>query len=70
MYRHSGSGAWGRRTLLAGLLPLPIGYAIARYRLFDLGLAMRRAITARRICADGMLEAFVGSARDQTFGVG
>ena len=33
-------------------------------------LAMRRAITARRICADGMLEAFVGSARDQTFGVG
>jgi hypothetical protein len=23
-------------------------------------LAMRRAITARRICADGMLEAFVG----------
>ena len=26
-------------------------------------LAMRRAITARRICADGMLEAFVGSTR-------
>ena len=26
-------------------------------------LAMRRAITARRICADGMLEAFVTSAR-------
>jgi len=26
-------------------------------------LAMRRAITARRICADGMLEAFVGTAR-------
>jgi pyrroloquinoline quinone (PQQ) biosynthesis protein C len=23
-------------------------------------LAMRRAITARKICADGMLEAFVG----------
>jgi len=26
-------------------------------------LAMRRAITARRICADGMLEAFVGPTR-------
>ena len=26
-------------------------------------LAMRRAITARRICADGMLEAFVGETR-------
>jgi len=26
-------------------------------------LAMRRAITARRICADGMLEAVVGSTR-------
>jgi hypothetical protein len=26
-------------------------------------LVMRRAITARRICADGMLEAFVGSWR-------
>ena len=26
-------------------------------------LAMRRAITARRICADGMLEVFVGSSR-------
>ena len=26
-------------------------------------LAMRRAITARRICADGMLAAFVDSAR-------
>jgi len=26
-------------------------------------LAMRRAITARRICADGMLEAFVVSTR-------
>jgi pyrroloquinoline quinone (PQQ) biosynthesis protein C len=26
-------------------------------------LAMRRAITARRICADGMLEAFVGPSR-------
>jgi pyrroloquinoline quinone (PQQ) biosynthesis protein C len=26
-------------------------------------LAMRRAITARRICADGMLEAFVGTKR-------
>jgi hypothetical protein len=25
-------------------------------------LAMRRAITVRRICADGMLEAFVGAA--------
>ncbi|MBI4610092.1 MAG: iron-containing redox enzyme family protein [Candidatus Rokubacteria bacterium] len=26
-------------------------------------LAMRRAVAARRICADGMLEAFVGAAR-------
>jgi pyrroloquinoline quinone (PQQ) biosynthesis protein C len=26
-------------------------------------LALRRALTARRICADGMLEAFVGAAR-------
>jgi pyrroloquinoline quinone (PQQ) biosynthesis protein C len=29
-------------------------------------LAMRRAITARRICADGMLEAFVGPSRSRT----
>jgi signal transduction histidine kinase len=34
----------GLFSLAAGLLPLPIGYAIARYRLFDLGLALRSAI--------------------------
>jgi len=30
--------------IAAVLLPLPIGYAIARYRLFDLGLAVRRGV--------------------------
>ncbi len=34
----------GLFSIAAGLLPLPVGYAIARYRLFDLGLAVRRGI--------------------------
>jgi signal transduction histidine kinase len=37
-------GSLGLFSVAAGLLPLPIGYAIARYRLFDLGLAVRRGI--------------------------
>jgi signal transduction histidine kinase len=44
-------GVWlGGFSLAAGLLPLPVGYAIARYRLFDLGLAVRRGI-AYLLCA-------------------
>jgi signal transduction histidine kinase len=38
------TGSLGMFSVAAGLLPLPIGYAIARYRLFDLGLAVRRGI--------------------------
>ena len=34
----------GLVSIAAALLPLPVGYAIARYRLFDLGLAVRRGI--------------------------
>ena len=37
-------GSLGMFSVAAGLLPLPIGYAIARYRLFDLGLAVRGGI--------------------------
>jgi len=37
-------GSLGMFSVAAGLLPLPVGYAIARYRLFDLGLAVRRGI--------------------------
>jgi signal transduction histidine kinase len=37
-------GSLGLFSVAAGSLPLPVGYAIARYRLFDLGLAVRRGI--------------------------
>jgi signal transduction histidine kinase len=42
-------------NVAAGLLPLPVGYAIARYRLFDLGHAVRRGIA-------WLLYALAGSA--------
>jgi hypothetical protein len=51
------AGSLGMFGVAAGLLPLPIGYAIPRYRLFDLGLAVRRGIAyllyavAASVCA-------------------
>jgi signal transduction histidine kinase len=59
-------GALGMFSVSAGLLPLPIGYAIARYRLFDLGLAVRRGIAyllyavAASACAGAGLAAGAG----------
>lgn len=52
-------------TVTVALLPLPVGFAIANYRLFDVGLAMRRAvayvlyvgIAAALVCAATVLAA-------------
>jgi signal transduction histidine kinase len=55
-------GALTSMTLGVALLPLPVGYAIAHYRLFDLGLTVRRwiahvlyvAAASAFVCAAGL----------------
>jgi signal transduction histidine kinase len=53
----------GLFSVAAGLLPLPVGYAIARYRLFELGVAVRRGIAylLYAVVASGVVAAGFGA---------
>jgi signal transduction histidine kinase len=59
-------GSLSLMTLAVAAFPLPVGYAIAHYRLFDVGLGVRRAfahalyaaVSAGFVCATGVGLAF------------